>query len=448
MKKSSLIFLLTVCVVCQSFAQEDSSSHVEIKTTQHFQLTVISQGHPDFHSPYSGANSLSGKSEWNATSMTSTLFLGRKLWKGAAFYFNPEISGGMGLSGSEGVAGALNGEIYRVGNPAPKVYIARAYLQQQISLNGKQIIVLDDDINQIKQKVSSERITISAGKFSLDDFFDDNQYSHDPRTQFLNWSLMANGAWDYPANTRGYNYGLVVEYFKQNWVFRLSSAAVPIMANYSKMEYRPWKAHAEALEITRTFSPDNRPANIRFLIAQTFSRAPSYQSGIKAIQTNDTYLLDVFEGNVEAKSFGGKKFTIGINADKELSNSTGIFARAGWNDGKYATWAFTEIDRTLSIGTSIKGNGWRRPNDNLGIAIVANGISKDHRNFLKDGGNGFILGDGKLNYGLENILEVYYSMSFTKFFNLSFDYQFVNNPGYNKDRGPVNVFGFRGHVNL
>ncbi len=447
MKKIIAIFVFYLLGFYFVSAQKTIDSLEKINSTAHFQLTVISQNHLSFKSLYSGKNSLSNDDEWGATSITSTLFLGKKLWKGGAFYFDPEISGGEGLSGSVGVAGALNGETYRVGNSKPSAFIARAYFQQQIPLSNSYENVADD-MNQIKGKTASQRIVISAGKFAISDFFDDNEYSHDPRTHFFNWSLMSNGAWDYPANTRGYTFGIVTEYFKRNWAFRISSVAVPSIANSPKMEYDFSKAHSETFEIEKKIFVHKMPGTLRLLFSEMFSRAPSYKEGIEAIQTNNAFLLNVISGDAEAKSFGGKKFTAGFSGDQQLGKSLGIFMRAGWNDGKYATWAFTEIDETVSAGISINGNKWDRAKDILGIAAVVNGLSADHRNFLEAGGYGFIIGDGKLNYAHEGILEAYYSALVTNFFSLTFDYQFVNNPGYNKDRGPVNAFAIRGHVSF
>lgn len=426
-------------------AQQTKTDTVVSKWTTHFQTTVIAQKHSGFKSLYSGTNSLADTVEPTATSLTATLFIGRKLWKGAAFYFNPEVSGGKGLSFATGVAGALNGETYRVGAVEPQVFIARAYLQQHIPLGNTSYENVNDDFNQVAEKIPTNRITISAGKFAIADFYDDNTYSKDPRTQFLNWSLWANGAWDYPANTRGYTYGIVAEVIKPDWSIRLSSVAVPRIANYHLLEYNA-HAHSETIEVEHKFSISKHPGNIRFIVSNTSSQAPSYQDGLKAIANNDTFLLNVIQGNEEHKSYGGKKFGLGLNIEQRLTSEMGFFSRLGWNDGKYATWAFTEIDNTVNTGISIKGMKWKRPNDVFAIAAVSNGISKDHKDFLKTGGYGFIIGDGKLNYGRETIIETYYDAKLTKFFWLTFDYQFVNNPGYNKDRGPVHVFAIRGHV--
>lgn len=414
--------------------------------TNHFQLTVISQKHPSFPAKYSGENSLSDSAEPTATSLTATLFIGRKLWKGGAFYFNPEISGGKGLSFAKGVAGALNGETYRVGEVQPKVFIARAYFEQNIPL-GTSSEELPDGINQVAETVSSNRITITAGKFAIADFYDDNVYSKDPRTQFFNWALWANGSWDYPANTRGYTFGVVAQVIIPKWVLRLSTVAVPRIANLNLMEYNI-HAHSETLELQHSYSINKRKGNVRIMACGNFTKSPSYSAGIKAIADNNLYLLDVINGTTENNKYGGSKYCVGLNLDQQIGSDLGFFARAGWNDGKDASWAFTEIDRTISGGFSMKGNKWKRAGDIVGVGGAINGISTLHKTFLEDGGYGFIIGDGKLNYGYEQIIEAFYNAQLSNFFWLTIDYQFVKNPGYNKDRGPVNVFGVRGHIEL
>jgi high affinity Mn2+ porin len=413
----------------------------------HFQLTVISQSHSGFKAAYSGTNSLADTVETGATSITTTLYLGRKLWKNAAFCFNPELSGGRGLSYAVGVAGALNGETYRIGDPAPVVSVARVYLQQIIPLGHTDQEDVADAANQVAGKVPSHRITISTGKFSMSDFYDKNSYSHDPRIQFINWSLMSNGAWDYPANTKGYTLGLNAEFIQPSWAIRLSSVAVPKIANHPEMEYVFGKAHSETVEFEHKMAINQRTGVIRLLFSQTASRSPSYNEGLAAIADGDTTLLKVISGNAEGASFGGHKTGICLNAEQQITDNIGAFARAGWNDGKDATWAFTEIDQTLHAGLSFKGAPWKRADDVVGVAGVINGISADHRAFLKAGGYGFIIGDGNLNYGNEKIIEAYYSAKLFGNVWATFDYQLVTNPGYNKDRGgPVHVFAFRGHI--
>ena len=241
---------------------------------------------------------------------------------------------------------------------------------------------------------------------------------------------------------------MVAELIKPAWAIRLSSVAVPRIANFHLMEYKFSKAHSETIEFEHKFSIDKKPGDLRFIISNTYSKAPSYKNGLNAIATKDSFLLNVISGNAENNSYGGKKFGLGINVEQQLTDEIGFFSRAGWNDGKDASWAFTEIDHTLSIGLSANGNKWKRPDDVFGVAVAINGIFKRPSQFFEIRGYGFIIGDGNLNYGHESIAEVFYNAKLSKFSWLTFDYQFVNYPGYNKNRGPVHVFGIRVHIEI
>ena len=442
MKKIILLIVIisnSITVFAQSTI--DSSK----KWSYHFQLTVINQNHLSFKAKYSGDNSLINAAEHRKLSLTTTLFLGRKLWKNGTLYFNPEIAGGSGISSAKGIAGFTNGETFRIGSTEPALYIARLYLKQYFALKNTEYDSVASSANQVAEKIPTSRITISAGKISLSDFFDNNAYSHDPRKQFMNWSLMSNGAWDYPADTRGYTQGIVAEFIKPNYAVRFSSVLVPRKANGLKLDYKITKAHSETLELEKSWKA-RRTGSVRLLAFHTISQAPNYNTTLTQVKNGDSSSVDEYTGQQEWKKYGGVKYGFGINAEQELSNTIGSFFKASWNDGKTATWAFTEIDRSMSAGINIKGNGWKRPNDNIGIAQIVNGISKDHQAFLNAGLYGFIIGDGKLNYGTEAITEIYYQVKLTSSFYASFDYQFVNNPAYNKDRGPVHVFAIRGHV--
>jgi len=446
LRRRLTITAFVLIVIQAAFGQTDPENGKTANWTSHFQSTVIAQKHSGFRSSYKGENSLADSVEPTAVSLTSTLFLGRRLWKGAALYFDPEVAGGKGLSFATGVAGALNGETYRVGATEPQVFIARAYLQQHIPLPNTKYEYVSDDANQLAGRIPTDRVTITIGKFAISDFFDYNSYGKDPRTQFFNWSIWANGAWDYPADTRGYTYGLVTELIKPSWAIRFSSVAVPRIANYHLLEYKIPKAHSETLELEHKIAVNKREGDIRLIFSNTRSKAPSYTDGISALATNNNFLLDVISGDAENNSYGGKKFGLGFNIEQELTDDIGFFSRIGWNDGKYASWAFTEIDQTFTAGLSVKGNWWNRSEDVFGVAVANNGISSGHRNFLKEGGYGFIIGDGMLNYGHETIIESYYNVKLLKFLWFSLDYQFVKNPAFNRDRGPVHVFGLRGHI--
>lgn len=442
MKKISLLITgLVISLVMLAQPLLDSNKNWSF----HFQLTAINQSHPSFKAKYSGNNSLINDAENGKLSLTSTLFVGRKLWNNAAVYFNPEIAGGSGISGAKGIAGFTNGETFRIGSTTPAFYTARFFIRQDFPLKNTLYENAVSDANLVEGKIPASRITITAGKFCLADIFDNNNYSHDPRTQFLNWSLMSNAAWDYPADTRGYTKGIVVELIKPCWAVRFSSVLVPRKANGLQLDYKITKAHSETIEIERSWQI-KRPGTIRLLGFHTVSQAPTYSATLAQVKIGDSSSVDVYTGEKEWNKYGGIKYGFGINADQELSASIGTFFKASWNDGKTATWAFTEIDRSISAGLQIKGAKWKRPDDNIGIAQVVNGISKGHRDFLNAGLYGFIIGDGKLNYSAEAITEIYYLAKIYSSFFVSADYQFVNNPAYNKDRGPVHVFAIRGHV--
>lgn len=439
------IILLVAVMATSITAFSQTTLDSNNKWSYHFQLTAINQTHSSFKAKYSGDNSLSNEVEKRKLSLTSTLFVGRKLWKNGALYFNPEITGGSGISSAKGIAGFTNGETFRIGSTEPVLYIARLFVRQHIALKNTAYEVVASGVNQVEEKIPSSRITITAGKFGLSDMFDNNYYSHDPRSQFMNWALMSNGAWDYPADTRGYTQGFVAELIQPAYALRFSSVLVPRKANGLKLDYKITKAHSETLEVEKIFKTKH-PAKIRILAFRTMSQAPTYNTTLTNVKAGDSSSIKVYTGEMEWKKYGGIKYGLGINAEKEFSNTIGAFLKTSWNDGKTATWAFTEIDRSFSTGININGNSWKRPNDIIGLAQVINGISNDHKAFLNVGLYGFIIGDGKLNYGGEAITEIYYKAKIANSFFISADYQFVNNPAYNKDRGPVHVFAIRGHV--
>jgi high affinity Mn2+ porin len=440
MKHLFIAIIIHTCL--QNVNAQTKKDSIE-KWSYHYQFTAVMQGHPAFKAPYAGNNSLDSIKE-QALSITSTLFLGRKLWKGGSVYFNPEIAGGKGMSSALGIAGFTNGECFRIGSPDPALYIARAFIRQHIAIGENEKCTVESTLNQLGgEKVPSSRITITVGKFSIADVFDYNSNSHDPRTHFMNWSLMSNGAWDYPANTRGYTYGFIVELIKPTWAIRISEAMVPQKANGPLLDPNISKALAETIEFEKDFKIKGHKGAVRILAFRNLSRGGNYEKVINQYTSGiDTSL------NVNTlTAYGSKKYGIAINAEQNLNEYIGIFVRASWNDGKTATWAFTEIDQSASIGTNINGIKWKRENDVLGIGSVINGISKKHLDFLNIGGYGFMIGDGKLpHYGLETIGEIYYSAQVTKSLWLTADYQYIKNPAYNRDRGPVHVWAIRGHI--
>ncbi len=402
----------------------------------HFQSTVIGQWHPAFHDPYSGVNSIRSH-EGAKVSITTTLFAGVRLWKGAEFYFNPEISGGEGLSQALGVAGALNGETFRVGSATPRVYVARLFFRQYIALS-KETEWVDNDFNQLHVKRPVSYLSFLVGRINIADYFDNSSVAHDARRQFLNWSLMGAGAWDYPANTRGYTYGLVAEWVHKRWGLRYAFATLPKSANASNMNYDPRMALGHVLEAEGGWKLKNGlEGKVRLLGFLNVANMGNY----KLATMMDTPDITA------TRKYSRTKAGFGINAEQQVTPEATVFARYSWNDGQNETWVFTEIDNSLSAGAYTTGKYWKRPLDNIGLSVVTNGISKAHRDYLAKGGYGFIIGDGKLNYGQEFITELYYSFAVYKdYIFITPDYQFVLNPGYNKDRGPVNAFAVRLHA--
>nr|WP_322626168.1 carbohydrate porin [uncultured Flavobacterium sp.] len=405
----------------------------------HAQTTAIYQYKPGFRVPYSGANSLSPIKE-QATSLTSTVFAGARLWKGASAFINPELAGGSGISKVLGIADATNGETFRVGSTAPKIYLGRLFFNQLIALTDNKVYQ-ESGQNQLQGYVPEKYIGFTVGKVCLADYFDDNAYSHDPRTQFMNWGLMSNGAWDYPANTRGYIPSFVAEYVSPVNELRFAYSLLPAQANGLSLDWKFAKANSLTLEYVRRYKISGRAGAVRGLAFLTNGRMGNYN---EAISFNPS--APVIE---DVQRYGNHKYGFGINAEQELTSDLGVFARASWNDGHTQTWAFTEIDQSISLGVSDKGNAWNRKDDTVGFAVVASGISKPHRDYLAQGGYGFMLGDGKLNYGTEEAAEFYYAAALKKGMYLTGGYEYVRNPGYNKDRnGNVNVFSLRFHAEL
>ena len=433
MKQFIPLFILTTAAV-SSFAQDSLKTE---RFSFHFQQTVITQYKPSFGAKYSGLNSLSTGEE-TQSSITSTLFGAARLWKGAEAYFNPEISGGAGLSKTLGVAGFPNGETFRVGSSEPKIYIARLFLKQTFEW-GTEKDTIQPDQNQLAGLRSKRYFSVAVGKFGMADFFDDNSFSHDPRTQFMNWALMDNGAWDYPANTRGYTIGAYTELGQPDWTLRFALTMVVTQANSSIWDSKIDKANTQTLEFEKRYSLSGQKGVLRLLAFRNNGKFGNYNL---AVAQNPT------APDVDAtQAYGRHKYGFGINAEQYLSKDFGVFAKASWNDGHTETWFFTEIDRSLTFGGLLKGSSWKGADDELGLAFIGNGLSGPHRNYLEAGGYGFLIGDGKLNYAPEMIAELYYKINaFQKKFFISPDYQFIINPAYNTDRGPVNVFSLRAHV--
>ncbi len=368
----------------------------------YYQATSIGQHHGTFNSPYDGPLSLQGHPE-SDVSLTTTLFFGLRLGQGTQLYFDPEIAGGRGFSNVDGLANAPNGELPRVASATPKPYLARLYVSHDFGF-GDSVEHVDSDENQLAGDRPMVRDTITAGRFSDSDFFDDNNYSHDPRTQFMAWGMMYNGAWDYPADTRGYTWGIVNEFHTRNWSFRYGVAAEPRVANGGRFDRRLFADQGQTFEEERRYSIASHPGAIRWLQYLNRTRSGSYGEAVHlAEQTGTT-------PDVQAiRRPGTLKYGTGVSFDQELTHDIGVFSRLGWNDGKTEDFAFTAIDRLAEGGVSVKGTSWHRKDDVVASAFAAAGISGVHAVYLAQGGLDFLIGDGRLNYAPEYLWETYYS---------------------------------------
>jgi high affinity Mn2+ porin len=432
---SRCTFLMVLVLSAPAFA-EDATLPPDSAWSLHAQTTYQLQTHGSFESPYEGTNSFQDRSETRG-SFTATVFLGRRLWTGGEAYVNVEALAGQGLSRVLGLAAPPNGETYRVDSTELKANLARLFLRQTFAL-GDKIEAREDEENHLAGRVPSRRFAVTLGKVSGTDVFDDNAYAHDPRTQFNNWSLWANGAWDYPADTRGYTWGVALELAFDEWAFRLGSFLEPREANGLEFDHDVARAHGDVVEIAHRHALSGRSGAVRLLAFWNHARMGVYRDAIA--------LSPVAPDVTATRAPGRSKYGFGLNLEQEVVPGLGAFLRAGWNDGRTEAWAFTEIQRTLAFGASLDGRSWKRPGDLFGAGFVLNGTGADHRDYLAAGGLGFMLGDGRLRAGNESVFEFFYRAALGRFVALSVDLQRFANLAFNADRGPVTIYGFRLHA--
>jgi hypothetical protein len=408
------------------------------ETSAKFQATYVWQRKSPFGAAYSGAHSLSPDRE-KSYSFTATAALGTRTWGGGELYFDPEVTQGVPFSGLTGLGGFTNGEIARTSGPSVTFYRARLFARQTWGFGGGSE-KMESDANQLAGSVDRRRLVLTAGNLSLLDIFDDNAFSHDPRTQFLNWSLMTHGAYDFAADARGYSWGLALEYFHDDWRLRAGRFVQPKEPNQLALDPRIFKHYGDQIEFERAYAVAERPGKLRFLAFRNVARMARYQDALDlAAQTGGAPDIN------SVRTVERVKRGLGLNFEQEISSSVGLFGRASWADGQTEAYAFTEIDRSLSGGVSVKGGALGRAGDTLGIAYARNGLSAAHRDYLGAGGLGFFLGDGALNYRPEIILEAYYSLNVARDTWFTADLQRISNPGYNADRGPATVVSVRLH---
>jgi hypothetical protein len=406
------------------------------------QLKVIYQHHGPFHADYSGPHSLSPDEE-DATSLVATFYSAFAASSRTEFLFDLESTSGRGLSDALGLGGFTNVDVVRNPDLGAKPYVSRAEIHQ--------VIALSDESERVERGPSSafsslptRRIEIHAGKLSTVDFFDQNSVGSDSHQQFMNWAVVNNGAYDYAADTRGYTLGAVVEYQEPSWGLRFGEFLMPKTANGIDYDYDVREARGENLEFEDRHDAFGRPGVVRVLAYLNHANMGSYREAIDAFESGQDPVPDI----TAHREPGRTKYGFGLNAEQEVTDRARAFGRAGWNDGATETFAYTEIDDTLAAGFDYRGDGWGRPDDKVGCALVSNGLSADHRTYLALGGSGFILGDGALNYGREWIVESYYTAKAARGIFPALDLQFIENPGYNRDRGPVFVASLRLHVDI
>jgi high affinity Mn2+ porin len=416
------------------------------------QANIIFQADGPFHSPYEGINSFIGRGEYK-TSLLGTLYLAAQLRRDPKTetdgLFNLESAGGRGLSEALGLAGFTNLDVVRNPNLGSVPYMARAQLHQTIGFTDK-LIDSSRTPFSLATQVPERRLEFYFGKMSLPDYLDINSIGSDSHLQFMNWTVDNNGAWDYAADTRGYTFAAVAEYDDKDWSARYALALMPTVANGIDLDWNLRRASGQNWEFELRKSllgnllPADRKGVVRVLSYVNHAHMGLYRDANKAYLSGEDPTPEI----TKHETYGAVKYGFGLNAEQELTSNLRAFTRFGWNEGQHESFAYTEVDQTVEFGGDYSGRQWSRPYDKLGVTFVSNAIKADHQAYLKLGGLGFLLGDGKLNYAREDILEGYYNMHTWRGVYYSFDLQYIDHPGYNKDRGPVLVESVRMHVDF
>ena len=404
----------------------------------HGQTTFVGQGYYAFPSPYQGDNSLSGanqaKNTWSATA-----FIGYRLWEGGELYVNPELMQGFGLSDVHGVAAFPNGEAQKSSFPAPQFNVARAFVRQTFGFGGEQETV-EDAANQLPGKRDISRITVTAGKFAVPDYFDGNVYANDPRTTFLNWNIYGGGAYDWTMDKLSWTYGAFIDFNQKWWAFRTGYFLLPVEANANYFDTNIPERGQYTAELELRYSMWSQPGKLRLFGWFNRGNMGGYADALTMPVTTPGY-PDITLTRKVRTNYGAV-----ASFEQAITSDIGIFSRVSWNPGQVEILGWTDCDEAISIGTLLKGTSWGRPDDRIGIAGVVEGLSAISRAYFAAGGLGILIGDGALNYRNESVLEAYYAYSMNKWSTVSLDYQFVENPGYNAARGPVSIYSVRLHA--
>ena len=420
-------------------AAQDSGSARWHPTLLGTQMDIIHQRLMPFHALYSGPNSLQNTADAK-TSEAFGAYTGIAIVPHLEGYLDVEMIRGSGIGRTVGLAGITNGDVIRQGSAdlGDGPYVARMFLRYTFGF-GATTDTVDRAMDQLAEVASANRLEITAGKFALSDLFDVNRYANSTRLQFMNWGLFQNTAWDYAADTRGYSNGVAVNWVHPVWSLRAAAMQMPVKANGNVFDSDLRRAHGFNLEFEGHVAATGTV--VRLLGYENEARMGLYS---EAIANRGVFVPDIAADDTP----GRFKYGWGVNVEQPLADSgeTGAFFRYGWGDGTAESFAFTESDRHLSAGFQLSGVHWGRGADRVGIATVIDGIVKVHQQYLADGGDGFLLGDGGLNYGEEQIVEAYYRVQWGRYVEVSPDYQYIRNPGYNRDRGPATVVGIRMNV--
>jgi high affinity Mn2+ porin len=417
----------------------DSAAAAPESWSLHGQFTDVTEYHPAFTSPYRGRNSLDPGNSTRET-IDLTLYAGVRLWNGAAAYVNPEIDQGYGLSGTLGVAGFPSGEAYKVGDDHPYYRMPRLFLRQVIGLGGEDPV--PSGPNLLAGPQPADNVTITAGKFAVVDLFDTNRYAHDPRADFMNWAVIESGALDYAADAWGYTYGAAAEWTQAWWTLRGGVFALSRVPNQRELD-TTFQQFELVAELEERHAWLGHPGKLKLLAYSNRGKMGGYDAAVDLAALTGTVPQT---GNVRHMA---SRPGAALNLEQELAPELGAFARASLNDGTQEAFEFTEINRSLSAGLSLAGNRWSRPDDTVGLAFAIDGLSSAARRYFAAGGLGILIGDGRLpDYGLEKIVETYYAAHVAGGLTLSADFQYVVNPAYNGDRGPVSIFSLRIHAEM
>jgi high affinity Mn2+ porin len=400
----------------------------------HFQGTEILQGQPGFHAPYSGINSLHPGDNFRQTT-TVDLYFGARLLPGTEVYFNPEYYQGFSFGITHGIAAFPNAESSKVGKYRGDIFIPHLFLRQVWGFGGEQEQIEGGQL-QLAEKQDISRFTLTVGRMSVTDQFDNNAYAHDPSSQFLNWAIVDQGSFDFAGDSLGYEQGLTLELNQKRWAARWGIFTVPRVSNGFATDGHFLKAWQQVGELEERYELFGHPGTVRFLGYLESANMGSFAATVH----NPSLHEDIAQTRRYRYTYG-----LGINFEQEITKDIGTFLRAGYRDPNYEFWQYTDISKSLSLGVQIKGNSWCRPNDALGLAYALDGLGHAQRKYFAAGGLGIVVGDGKLDYGLENVFETYYNLAVFKGVNVSLDYQLAVNPAYNQDRGPINIFMARFH---